>query len=49
MTYFISVGTQELLLDLFEDTVSEEALERLSKLSKEELDAINNLMKESGC
>jgi hypothetical protein len=51
MTLFLSVGTQELLLDLFDDEVKDKskAVEELSKLSKDELDAINELLKESGC
>jgi anion-transporting ArsA/GET3 family ATPase len=51
MTLFISVGTQELLLDLFDEQVVDKskAIEELSKLSKEEIDAINEILKEPGC
>jgi hypothetical protein len=47
----ISVGTQELLLDLFDDEVKDKgkAIEELSRLSKEEVEAVNELLKETGC
>jgi len=51
MTHMISVGTQELLLDLFDDEVKDKgkAIEELSRLSKEEVEAVNELLKETGC
>jgi hypothetical protein len=45
----ISVGTQELLLELFEKKIDLEEFKTLSNLSKEELNAINELLKEAGC
>lgn len=49
MTYMISVGTQELLLELFEEKIDLETFKTLSNLSTEELNAINELLTETGC
>lgn len=49
MTNFISVGTQQLLIDLFDDPKNTEALEKISKLPVEQQYAIEELLKESGC
>jgi hypothetical protein len=49
ITNFISVGTQQLLIELFNDKDNEEALHDLSKLSEAEQCAIRELLDESGC
>lgn len=48
MTHMTSVGAQELLLELFEEKIDLETFKTLANLSKEELYAINELLKESG-
>ena len=45
MTDFTTVGETELIKDLFEGVIDDEAL---AKLSKEELDAINKMLTEAG-
>lgn len=45
MTDLTTVGNTELIKDLFEGVIDDEAL---SKLSKEELDAINKMLMEAG-
>jgi hypothetical protein len=45
MTDLTTVGSNELIKDLFEGIIDDEAL---SKLSKEELDAINKMLMEAG-
>jgi len=49
MTHMISVGTHELLLELFEEKIDLETFETLSNLSKEEFRAIKELLTEPGC
>lgn len=49
MTHMVSVGTQELLLELFEEKIDLETFKTLSNLSTEELHAINELLTEAGC
>lgn len=45
MTDLTTVGNTELIKDLFEGVIDDNAL---SKLSKEELDAINKMLTEAG-
>lgn len=49
MTYMISVGTHELLLQLFEEKIDLETFKSLSNLPAEELNAILELLTETGC
>jgi predicted PhzF superfamily epimerase YddE/YHI9 len=49
ITNFISVGTQQLLIELFNDKDNKEVLHDLSKLSEAEQCAIRELLDESGC
>lgn len=45
MTDLTTVGNNELIKDLFEGVIDDQAL---AKLSKEELDAINKMLTEAG-
>jgi len=45
MTDLTTVGETELIKDLFEGVIDDQAL---AKLSKEELDAINKMLTEAG-
>lgn len=45
MTDFTTVGDTELIKDLFEGVIDDKAL---AKLSTEELEAINRMLKEAG-
>jgi len=45
----ISVGTHELLLNLFEEKIDLETFKNLSNLPEEELNAILELLLETGC
>jgi len=45
MTDLTTVGSNELIKDLFEGVIDDKAL---AKLSKEELDAINKMLTEAG-
>lgn len=49
MTHMISVGTHELLLQLFEEKIDLETFKSLSNLPAEELNAILELLTETGC
>jgi hypothetical protein len=49
MTHMISVGTHELLLELFEEKIDLETFKNLSNLPAEELNAIIELITETGC
>lgn len=49
MTHMISVGTHELLLQLFEEKIDLETFKSLSNLPVEELNAILELLTETGC
>lgn len=49
MTYMVSVGTHELLLQLFEEKIDLETFKSLSNLPAEELNAILELLTETGC
>ena len=49
MTHMISVGTHELLLELFEEKIDLETFKNLSNLPTEELNAIIELITETGC
>jgi len=49
MTHMISVGTHELLLELFEEKIDLETFKNLSNLPSEELNAIVELITETGC
>ena len=49
MTHMISVGTHELLLQLFEEKIDLETFKSLSNLPTEELNAILELLTETGC
>jgi len=49
MTHMISVGTHELLLELFEEKIDLETFKTLSNLPVEEFNAIKELLTEPGC
>jgi hypothetical protein len=49
MTHMISVGTHELLLELFEEKIDLETFKTLSNLPVEEFNAIKELLTKPGC
>ena len=49
VTHMISAGTHELLLELFEEKIDLETFKNLSSLPTEELNAIIELITETGC